>query len=262
MTTPSAIQIFGQNQFCAWDTVTASTGQALVANLNDESRDSVWRSSGSNDSTTETLTIAFMDAAGNAVSRSFDSIILQNTNVSAVRAMVQDAQGIQTVIQSLQRRLMGQSQLPGAVTCSDAIISPGTITCVQITLYFDATQTANQDKYIGELRLVQSVAQPSVLSAWKRKDADKSGNTRLADGHLLAWREWQRCEGTLTLQNLGKSDHDAIIAAIAAYDWLTIAFCYSFDPTQIFELRVTEPPTESFDRKAQLYSLELALKER
>jgi hypothetical protein len=262
MTTPSAIQLFGQNQFGAWDSVTASTGQALVGNLNDGYRDSVWRSSGSNDSTTESLVIAFMDAAGNAVSRSFDTIILQNTNVSSVRAMVQDAQGNQTVIQSLQRRLMGQSQLPGAVTGSDAIISLGTVSCVQITLYFDATQTANQDKYIGELRLVQSVAQPSVLSAWKRKDAAKSGNARLADGHLLAWQEWQRCEGTLTLQNLGKADHDAIIAALAAYDWLTVAFCYSFDPTQIFELRVTEPPTESFDRKAQLYSLELALKER
>jgi len=102
----------------------------------------------------------------------------------------------------------------------------------------------------------------NARSSFKRKDAAKCGNLRMSDGSLVAWQEWQKVEGTLSLQNVTQTDRDALLAAIADYDFLTFAFFTDYDPAQTYVFCVAEPPTETFDRRTRLYSLELSLKER
>ncbi|MFA5160916.1 MAG: hypothetical protein WC421_01610 [Elusimicrobiales bacterium] len=99
-------------------------------------------------------------------------------------------------------------------------------------------------------------------STFKRKDAAKCGNIRMSDGSLVAWKEWQKVEGTLSLRNVTQSDRDALLSAIATHDFLTFAFFADYDPTQIYEFLIAEPPTETFDRKTRRYEIELSLKER
>ena len=102
----------------------------------------------------------------------------------------------------------------------------------------------------------------NARSSFKRKDAAKCGNLRMSDGNLVAWQEWQKVEGTLSLQNVTQSDRDTLLAAIADYDFLTFTFFTDYDPAQTYVFLVSEPPTETFDRRTRLYSLELSLKER
>lgn len=97
----------------------------------------------------------------------------------------------------------------------------------------------------------------NALTSLKRKDAANCGHLRMLDGSLVAWKEWRKFEGTLTLQNVSQAGRDALLSAIADNDFLLFVF-----GTESYECLVAEPPQEIFDQKTRLYSLELALKER
>ena len=97
----------------------------------------------------------------------------------------------------------------------------------------------------------------NALSSIKRKDAANCGHLRMLDGSLVAWKEWQKFEATLTLQNVTQTDRDALLAAIATNDFLLFVF-----EGESYECLVAEPPQETPDRKTNLYTLELSLMER
>ncbi|MDD2773388.1 MAG: hypothetical protein PHP45_06800 [Elusimicrobiales bacterium] len=263
MTTPSAIQIFGQNRLDKYCVLSATSGVALLPNIYDQKPDTVWQSSGGNsDTVVQNVDISFKTAAGISVSQDFDTVILLNHNLKLTTAMLSPDGTNWDYITGWVPTFTAPniiSSLPYPQHTPSYDFTGGV---PYFRLHMFSTQTANQEKSIGELKFVKSIATLNVLSDWKRKDAVKSGFMRMSDGSAVAWQDWQKVEGTLSLQNVSLVDKQAILAAIAANDFLTFAFFYNFDPTEIFEFRVVEPPQIGFDRKSQLYSLDLSLKER
>jgi len=248
------ITVYSQNRLDKFCAIELPNGGSGSANLYDNDPATIYQSSGSNDSTTENVRFIFKDAAGNAVGRDFDSVILLNTNVKSLTAAYYDPiyQGYKVL-----------SLSPASLSASNGILacSPDE-NPTAVVLNLQTTQTADQEKKIGEVKLVKKLLTLDALSSFKRKDDAKSGSMRMADGSLVAWSEYQKPEGTLTLQNVSQSDRDALLSAIADNDFLTFVFFADYDPSQIYEFFVSEPPTETFDRKTKLYEMELSLKGR
>jgi len=242
MAKPAAVKIFGQNALTKFDTITASSGSGTEY-LYDQKPATVWRSSGSSDSVTETLTFAFKNLAGNAATRTFDTVILQNTNVKAWTA----------------------GSEPFTLSDSNAVLSlSASVSASSYTLSLLTAQTANADKYIGEVKFCSLLLSlTNALCEWERQDnAVESGSFYTKSGELVSWTGPQKVAGTLSIKNLTLADRQTLLDAIAANTFLTVALYCDFDPAQVFELALTEPPSESFDRTSRRYAMKLKLQER
>jgi hypothetical protein len=134
------------------------------------------------------------------------------------------------------------------------------VSALQLVITLNTTIAANAEKYIGELKACLNVAELNVLSSFDSAPESKQGNFRLNSGELHVWKEYERPGGTLSLENISKTQRDLIKAAIADYDFLTVVMHDDFDAGEIYEFAVVEPAQENLDRKTQFYSMSLELK--
>jgi len=103
----------------------------------------------------------------------------------------------------------------------------------------------------------------NALCEWERQDsAVESGSFYTKSGELVSWTGPQKVAGTLSIKNLTLTDRQTLLDAIAANTFLTVALYCDFDPAQVFELALVEPPSESFDRTSRRFSMKLKLQER
>lgn len=251
----SPMEIYSGNFLTGQCLVTASSGAGGVVLLYDQKPATAWSSVGSSDSITETLAITFRDNAGQPVARVFDTIMLLNHNVKALTARYQDTAGMQ---QAIAEAAIANCQTP------DLFIDlPAPVTGSSLTLNLSATQTANREKSIGELKVCRRVLTlGNTKASFERRDQSKQGYYYTADGSLVSWREYAKRAGTLTLENLPLSDRNTLLAAVEAYDFLTVVFHRDFYAREVFEFAVIAPVSETLSRDTGRYTLSLEVTER
>lgn len=251
----SPMEIYSGNYMSAQCLVTASSGAGSVPLLYDQKPATAWTSVGSSDSVTETLTITFRDNAGQAVARAFDTIMLLNHNVKVLSARYQDTAGMQ---QTITEATIANCQTP------DLFIDlPVPVTGSGLTLNLSATQIANREKSIGELKVCRHVlALGNAKASFERRDQSKQGYYYTANGSLVAWREYTKRAGTLALENLTLSDRNTLLAAVETYDFLTFVFHRDFYAREVFEFAMIAPASETLSRDTGRYTLSLEVAER
>ena len=256
MTLPNSLQIFGENRVFS-SQLAVSSGALSAENLRDRDPDACWRSSGSSDSVQEYAKFLFRDGAGQSAPYAFDRVLLLNTNIknfSAVYYTSADGTASSAV----------PELAAAANTGSDALfeLSAPAFTPRGFGLFMQTTQTANAEKQIGGIKLCKHLLTLDALTTFDRRDYAREGSYYLAGGELVRWREFTRFGGTLTVKNLSKAGRDQLWAAYRDYDFLTLAFFTDYDLRQTYDVAVSAPPQETFDRKTQLYELSLEVKER
>lgn len=249
MSLPAQLQILGENWVTGDCTITVSSGDALKAYLYDQKPATQWISSGSSDTTTETITIVFKNRYGTACNQTIDTVILNNTNGKAI---------------SVSTSLAGTPTLLGTATgaAADIVITGTAIECDTLIVSISTTQTANQEKTVGELKACLALFTAEATTKFKRKDNWRAGDLRVRSGALTRWREYAKQEGSLTIQNLSLAQRDLLNAAVNDYAFLTFIFYGAYDYAEIFEFAVTEALDEAFDRLSRLFEISLSLKER
>lgn len=260
-TRPSKLAIYSQNRISKYDTITASTGQSGVQYLTDQKRNPAWLSVGSSDAVQEQMNIQFKDFKGDYQVRNVDTIMLMNTNIKALQGQIIDSAGYYWSMQ-----LSDGSQMTGPYSGTDLIIPLATVMASrypqQVLLYLQTTQTANEEKKIGELKLCQKILTVNGKTTFDQSGEAKEISYRVADGSLIHASEYIKRGGTLSIENLSMADFDTLMAAITANDFLTFYLYGDYAPSEVFEASVTLPVSRTFDRTTQLYSVELELKER
>lgn len=252
---PHAIKIFGENFVNENNDYAFLSGSALVANLYDQKRHTAWISSGSDDLTEEYIEVTFKNWQGEAVERTIDRIILLGHNMKAGQLQYWDGAAWQDLI-------------GGTITDNtetDNLIEVTQVTTYKFKIKMETTLDTDPDaeKYIGELKVCATVLEPTVwLTQFKRKDYDKAGDFRLSNGPLVSWKEWNKVEGGLDIEQMSLVEITTLKTYIRNNQYLTIVFYDDFDMTETYEFIVANPTNYSIERKLEYYKTSLNLKER
>lgn len=135
-------KIYTKNYVNSDDTITVDSGSGSIANIYDRDIDSQWASSGANnDAVDVTMIITFYEGSA-AVSRTIDTLLMLNHNIKAFDVYYWDGAAYQ-----LWHSFTGQ-----AATYTFFSLSSQTTSIVKIV--FHTTQSANQEKKVGELNLM------------------------------------------------------------------------------------------------------------
>ena len=138
-------KIFTKNYVNSDDTLSATSGNGSIANICDRDTTSQWVSSGANsDSTDVAITVVFYEGT-TAVNRVIDSFLMINHNIKDADLYYYDGATYQ---------LWYSFTNLSATTTFQTLTSQ---TTSQIQLILHSTQTANQEKAIGELNLMNLV---------------------------------------------------------------------------------------------------------
>jgi len=256
MSFPNAVQIFGENRV-SYALLGQSSGAGTIENIRDRKYGTKWQSVGSSDAAEEYVDVFFKDKAGNYASYDFDRIILLNTNAKTIRADYYANPGTGP-----------GTPMPGASVINndkpDCIISLGAlpVTPYGVGLYLHSTQVPNQNKFLGELKVCKHILSLSALTQFQRQDYAKEGNYYTRNGDLVRWREFRKFGGQLTLQNVSQAQRDALWAAYESYDFFVFCFFSDFALSETYDVAITAPPSEVFNRTTQLYGISLEVKER
>lgn len=260
MNLPNAIKLYGANAIDENSLISVSSGNDTKEYLRDGNRATKWVSVGENsDLTVSNITINFKNDVGGETTKDFDALAFLNTNWGG---------GVVQYINSLNEyRTISAvvNPYPQDPTSKDFIFELSSATSrlsKTVILLPQYTTTANQEKEIGEVLILKSIMTFDALTEWSRKDESKEGGFYTRGGYYVKWKEFSKVAGDLTIANLTQTQRDLLMAQIASYNFFTIAFFDEYDAKEIYTFALAERPSETFDRKTQLYRVTLSLRQK
>jgi len=249
----NGLKIFSENFLNEYDTIAVVSGDVLKAYLYDQKQASQWSSSGSDDLTEESIEITFKNWQGEAVDRTFDRLVILNHNLKAITADYWDGAAWVPIAEATLT-------LAAAYTIIE-IVAP--ITAARVRVNCTTAQVVDAEKVIGELKVCLSVLEDvEWRSSFPRSDSMRGGDFRLSDGAVVAWKEWTKAGGSLSLDNVKLADLQAVMPFIKSAAFLTIVFYSDFDLSETFEFVVANAPNPKLDRKMALFTVSLELEEK
>lgn len=247
------IEIFSENYVNGDCTIVVTSGDGTKAYLYDQKLTTHHLSSGSSDAIPETIDVTFNNWQGEAVNRTFDRIVLLGHNYKAITADYYNGSAWVSITEATLTLSAANTIIEIA-----APIAAGRVRVVAAT-----TQVANAEKYLGELKVCLDLLSLGLtLSDWQPAGEQKAGAYRLAGGPLVAWKEWTKLSGTLSLENVAKATKDSLLPYIKTSSFITLVFYADFDASEIYEFSIVSPPSIGVDRKAELFNLGIELRER
>ena len=247
------IEVFSENYVNGDCTIAVTSGDATKAYLYDQKPATTHLSSGSSDIITETVDVSFKNWQGAAVNRTFDRIILLVHNYKAITADYWNGSAWVSIAEATL-----------TLAAANTIIEIATpISATRVRVVAATTQVVNAEKYLGELKVcLNLISLGTALSDWQPAGEQKAGAYRLAGGPLVAWKEWTRLAGTLSLENVTKAIKDALLPYLKASGFITLVFYADFDASEVYEMSIASAPAWAVDRKAELFSLSMELREK
>ena len=251
----NAIRLYGENFINADCGYTFLSGSTLESYLYDQKPASQWSSSGSDDTTEETIEIVFKNWQGAEVTRTIDTLILLNHNIKSGGADSWSG----TAWVEIASAAISDNDEDNLIIDLSASVSTS-----RIRFRLNTTMVENAEKVIGEVKACLNIFDGSQLwlSSFARSDVQQAGSYNLAGGSLVQWREYARLNGALDLYDVSKTNRDTLFPYFTANGWLTIALYYDHDPSAVYEVAIVSAPNEMIDRKTELYSLSMEVKER
>ena len=248
-----AIKILSENYVDRDCALTVTSGDATKAYLYDQKPATCLLSEGSDDTVTEVVDVTFKNWQGEAVDRTFDRIVLLNHNYKAITAEYYDGAAWNAIAEAAL-----------TLTAANTVIElAAPVTAPRMRVSCQTTRTANQEKYLGELKVCLSVVSLGLtLSDWQPAGEQKSGSSRLANGSLVQWTAWKKKAGTLSLENVPLATKILLVPLIQAGSFVTVVFCSDFDASEVYEMAIANADSVGLDRKAGLFIVPLELRER
>lgn len=251
----NAIQIFGENRVVL-STLSAYSGAASLPYVKDQKPATLWQSVGSDDAVNEFITSYFLNKSGSNAAYAFDRVVLLNTNVKSMKLYYYTSVG-GTPVEISEGDISDNTQ-------ANRIIEMAALPSVPygLSLSMYTTQTADEQKYLGELKACKHIMTLNALTEMERGGEARCGDYRVINGDLVKWRDWEKFGARLTMRNVSQAQRTALRQALADYDFLTFVFNDDADDMEVYEVSVAQPISERFNRKTGLYELDLEMKER
>jgi hypothetical protein len=197
------------------DTLNASSGALLLPRLYDQSYLMQWQSIGE---TSELLgyntyiEVIFKEGSV-AVSRTFDTLVLQNINLKKFKFQYDNG--------GLYSDIDGTSFTTNAAT-SLRIKLAAPVTTTKIRLVIESTIIANEEKKIGELwAMLETYRLENSFTKRNRQDTFQGNFYRLGDGTGGKWKLYDKWGKVYTLRNLTDTQLAALESIYRAHSLFT-----------------------------------------
>jgi len=193
-------RIYSDNFVNKDDIITVSSGNAVKGYLYDRKKITRWVSVGETDENGDYSTSIIVEFrqdgySPSPLSHTFDSFVLLNTNLKDFKLQYWTGSSWQNVPATVITNNTG----------STVIISftSNPVGSTKVKLLMDKTIIPNQEKAVGELLIMSFKFElKDILVGHNRKDWEKSGNYRLADGTLETWFETSKFALSQSLRNV------------------------------------------------------------
>jgi len=259
MTLPNAMKIFLPNSVDANTEISVSSGGDTAKFIADGKRDTYWESVGEDsDAIVSTIELAFKNDVGGIVAHDYDHIAMLNTNWKQGGGEIIDMNNNFWYMTSLGAFFNNDTDF---LLDMNRVLIPSRIP-KKIILLPQFTKNINEEKKIGEIMILKLVLELNALTQFNRQDDAKEGHFRTHNGPLIKWTEFTKFGGELTIQNLTQEQRDTLQEALTDNEFLTYAFYSDYDPTAIYTMALASRPVEVFERKTQLFTLTLNLKQK
>jgi len=178
---------------------------ANTRKLMDGDTDSPWTSLNALDTTSATLQVSFLTSAGGGDVRTFNAVILRNTNIKNLRVYAGSI-----------------TYFDGEILDDDVIITFPTVTMPVIQLEAKTTKVPNQNKKIGELYCGQIlIALPNLDAYTPQRELFESGSLRTLGGKLIAFRGKNKYAGKWRIMLTDSATKDEIERIFKQYPLVT-----------------------------------------
>lgn len=188
-------------------------------------------------------TIFFTDNFGNVVNRTFDTLILLNTNVKNLIISAADTSGVYTpvlyVTENTEKNVFKNVETK--------------ITTSSIKINIASANGSYAE--IGELKICNFLVSLCALTKSKFGKDCNAGSFRTTNGRLIHYKDFSRWTSGLEIENLSKADFDALTSEIESEEELIIAPYLDFSIKDIYECYINPEIKYSVDRKTKLFNL-------
>jgi hypothetical protein len=250
-----ALIVCGENFVNAQDTIMLSDGLGGEY-LYDQKPASQAYSSGSGEGVPWTVTVEFKDRAGDAISRTFNRLILLNHNLAQFYLEYWNGSAWVAIAESV----FGA----GTPNADDNLFIEMVASVASTKLRLTATNTiaAVAEKLLGELKACLEVTDVRHLVTIDRDDWDDGEAYRLGGGGLVTFNQVQKFEASVKMVQVSDTTWQLIKDLLRLRQWMTLVFYEDFDAAEIYEVKATSQPSVVFDRKTRLYEIGVKVKER
>ncbi|WP_424244382.1 hypothetical protein Dip510_001652 [Elusimicrobium posterum] len=194
-------------------------------------------------------TIFFTDNFGNFVNRTFDTLILLNTNVKNLIVSAADTSGVYTpvlyVTENTEKNVFKNIE--------------SKITTSSIKINIAASNASYAE--IGELKICNFLVDLCALTKSKEGKDCNAGSFSTTNGRLIHYKDFSKWTNGLEIENLSKADFDVLSSEIESEEEMIIAPYLDLDIKAIYECYVKPEIKYSVDRKTELYNLSIDTRE-
>lgn len=195
-----------------------------------------------------TVEVNFADMYGNPITRTIDTLILQDTNIVNMTVETKGAIGNYTTLLTLS----GNTESTVILKAASAVTTSG----VRITI----GETGNPASVIGKIGLYGFICNLLALTDSSYKIAANQGDYRVVSGNLVHWADYKKWDAKVKMENVTKSQFDALTAQADIGEMTVIPYT-DLEATAIYACGVNREYSYELDRKTELFSLELEFNE-
>lgn len=191
-----------------------------TSRVKDGDPETQWVSQNNQDGQEVTLTIVFVDSQGNPTSRNLNSLYVRNTNIKQFRVHINDT-----------------NLAAGDLTGGDSIIAFDEIETDTIQISASSTQTANENKKIGEIyagRILLTL--PGFSSYEPSRTKYMSGQFRAINGRLVRFTGVSKYFSRWTVTLLSPQDKDLLEKIYRENEFVTFLPEPQFRPRDLFDV--------------------------
>ena len=205
--------------------ITVSTGSSSKSKLYDRDKNTQWSSVGSNDTITESIEVDF------GVSKQIDTLLLQNINLKNFK--------LQYWTGSAWADVTGVAETTWANNYYYKEFTAITTQKVKLLMY--STQTANQEKKVGEMWVMlkkYEIPDPNTFK-FKPENIEINGYYRLGDGTQESWYIKSKWSNKIPFEYLSQSVTDSLKSIYDEHSAFTIYPEPIEKPSECYEVNWT-----------------------
>ena len=196
-----------------------------------------------------TVDVYFADRYGNAINRTIDTMILQNTNIKNMTVEYLTGGGTYSNLLTLANNTDSTVLLKAE--------TPALTSSIRISVPDDGTNPANISGTIG---IYSFLCNLFALTDSNYKIDANEGSFRVLNGDYIHWADYKKWVGKIKMENLPQEQFD-LLTAQADLGEMTVVPYQDLEADGIYECAVSREYSWELDRKTHLFKLDLEFNE-
>lgn len=190
----------------------------------------------------------FTDMYGNPISRTIDTLILQDTNIANMTVEAMGAGGTYSTLFTVANNTDSTIIVKAA--------TPSYAQAVRITI----PETGNPETVTAKIGICGFICNLLALTDSNYKIAANQGDYRVVSGAYIHWADYKKWVGNIKMENLQKAQFDTLTAQADTGEMTVVPYT-DLEANEIYFCGVNREYSWELNRKTELFTLELECNE-